>query len=181
MQTNVPAARRRVPPHIWRWALLCAAVLLLGGLAWRVWLGPTLSIGHHVGDTISNKDVSITLTSVRVLPAGAEPLAPPGDELIVTHVEYVSHVTFTLNFNEVQFIVDPGPSSAMSSVSPQSGTYFTYGRQTSGYPSGYQVPPGGGVASDIVFELPKDAHDARLIFQPDGMDDIAAFWWRLGL
>ena len=141
--------------------------------------------GHHVGDTISNSEVRITLTSVAVVPADPTFQPAVGDQLVRVHVRYTSRAHNVLNFNEVQFALQNGGTAGVCGRDPEVGcsvprdsTYSHYGDQ--GY-AGYQLQPGETVESDILFEVGRGAHDARLVYQPDGMDDIANFWWLLGL
>jgi uncharacterized protein DUF4352 len=161
------------------------ASLALLALAGASLAGCEISTGHHVGDTISNATARITLTSVTVVPANATFQPAAGDELVRLHVRYTNRSRAVLNFNEVQFAVqngaaggDCGKDPRVGCSVPLDGTYAHYGDQ--GY-AGYQLQPGATVESDILFEVGKGAHDARLVYQPDGMEDITNFWWLLGV
>ncbi len=102
----------------------------------------------------------------------------PGAEWVQVHVKYMSHAHTVLNFNEAQFAVSNGAVSCGDCMYPKAGTYFTVGDPSH---AGYALAPGATVESDIVFEIPKSEHDVRLLYRPDGMEDIAAFWWQLGI
>ncbi len=177
----MPFSRRSRRAHSPRAAVLVALLALASASL----AGCENTAGHHVGDTISNAEVRITLTSVAVVPADATFQPAPGDELVRVHVRYTNRRRTVLSFNEVQFAVQNGAAAgdcggvqqADCSV-PRAGTYFRYGEQ--GF-AGYQLQPGATVESDILFEVGKGAHDARLVYQPDGIQDIANFWWLLGL
>jgi hypothetical protein len=141
--------------------------------------------GHHVGDTISNATVRITLTAVAIVPGDAKFQPAAGDELVRVHVRFTSRAHNVWSFSEVQFALqnggaagDCGGEHAVGCSVPRDGTYFHYGDQRY---AGYLLQPGATVESDILFEVGKGAHDARLVYQPDGMEDIADFWWLLGL
>jgi hypothetical protein len=141
--------------------------------------------GHHVGDTISNATVRITLVSVAVMPSDATFQPAVGDELVRLHVRYTNRARTELNFNEVQFALQNGGATSdcgrdheVGCGVPRDGTYFHYGDQGV---AGYPLQPGATIESDMLFEVGKGAHDARLVYQPDGIDDIANFWWLLGL
>ncbi|HEY7982588.1 MAG TPA: DUF4352 domain-containing protein [Ktedonobacterales bacterium] len=161
------------------------ALALLLALAVMVLAGCEITAGHHVGDTISNAEVRITLTAVAVVPANASFQPVAGDELVRAHVRYTNQGRTVLSFNEVQFAVQNGGAASdcgriqgIGCGVPLDGTYFSYGRQGL---AGYLLQPGATVESDILFEVGKGAHDARLVYQPDGIEDIANFWWLLGL
>jgi hypothetical protein len=141
--------------------------------------------GHHVGDTISNATVRITLKSVAVVPSDATFQPAVGDELVRLHVRYTNWSRTVLNFNEVQFALQNGGATSdcgrdheVGCGVPRDGTYSHYGDQGV---AGYPLQSGATIESDMLFEVGKSAHDARLVYQPDGMDDIANFWWLLGL
>jgi hypothetical protein len=154
------------------------ALALLLALAAVLLAGCENSAGHHVGDTISNATVRITLTSVVVAPSDAKFQPAAGDEMVRVHVRYTNQGRSVLSFTEVQFtMLNDGGGGGCCGV-PKQGTYFTFGKQ--GFP-GYPLQPGATLESDMLFEVGKAAHDARLVYQPDGMDDIANFWWLLGL
>jgi hypothetical protein len=164
------------------------ALLGLLALAGASLAGCENSAGHHVGDTIGNAEVRITLTSVAIAPTDTSFHPAAGDELVRVHVRYTSHANTVWSFNEVQFAMqnggaagDCGRVQGVSCSVPLDGTYIHYGIQ--GHPGfyGYLLQPGATLESDMLFEVGKSAHDARLVYQPDGMDDIANFWWLLGL
>ncbi|HEV2236715.1 MAG TPA: hypothetical protein VGR57_08655 [Ktedonobacterales bacterium] len=173
---------RRSRPHTSPHALALLAPLALAAL---LLAGCENTAGHHVGDTISNAEVRITFTSITVVAPYATFQPAAGDELVRAHVRYTNQGRTVLSFNEVQFAMQNGgaagscgPDGAVDCRVPLDGTYFGLGKQ--GYP-GYLLQPGATLESDILFEVGKGAHDARLVYQPDGIEDIANFWWLLGL
>jgi hypothetical protein len=182
-----PITRRaRLPrPHRWQSGTLALTLLALTAASLA---GCENSTGHHVGDTISNATVRITLTSVTVAPADATDQPAAGDELVRVHVRYTSNANTVLSFNEVQFAMQNGAATGncgkvqgVSCSYPLDGTYIHYSIQDHPGVYGYLLQPGATLESDILFEVGKNAHDARLMYQPDGMQDIANFWWLLGL
>jgi hypothetical protein len=158
---------------------------LLLALAGASLAGCEINAGHRVGDTISNADLRITLTSVTEMPAHATFQPAAGDELVRLHVRYANHSHTALGYAEVMFAMPNGAASGdcgkdqhVGCIVPLDGTY-NHLHDPRGGP--YLVQPGATIESDILFEVGKSAHNARLVFAPDGMEDIANFWWLLVL
>jgi hypothetical protein len=154
-------------------------------LAGALLAGCDNNAGHHVGDAISNAEVRITLTSVATVPAYATIQPAAGDELVRLHVRYTNLRHTALSFNEVQFAVQNGGAAGDCGRGPQVGCSVpldgTFARFNVEGIGGYLLQPGATLESDILFEVGKGAHNARLVYQPDGLEDIANFWWLLDL
>ena len=129
----------------------------------------------EVGQSITVDNVAATLVSVNLLPADQYTLPKPGNEFIAVHVKLVNNNNSEVGYNPFDFHVRSGSGNITDEVIPPS-TYTANNELNSG-----KLSPGGTVEGDIIFQVPKDDHQAQLTWQPNIFGNAGDNAWNLGL
>src|SRR6266849_6629636 len=137
--------------------------------------GSTSSQIAEVGQSITVDNVATTLVSVNLLPADQYTLPKPGNEFIVVHVQLVNNSSSEVDYNPFDFHVRSGSGNITDEVIPPS-TYLANNELNSG-----KLSPGGTVEGDIIFQVPKNDHQAQLTWQPNIFSNAGDHPWNLGL
>ncbi len=129
-----------------------------------------------VGQTITLDNVATTLVSVKTLAADEFVKPKPGNEFIVVHVKIVNNSTAEQDYNPFDFHARSGSGNITDEeiVTPRSYT------SNNSLPGG-KLSPGGTVEGDIVFQVPKNDHQAQLTWQPSFFGNAGDNGWNLGL
>jgi len=137
---------------------------------------PSSSQIGTVGQTITVDNVATTLVSVKTLAADEFTQPKPGNEFIVVHVKIVNNSTIEQDYNVFNFHVRSGSGNITDEefVTPQS--YTANNELNSG-----KLSPGGSVEGDIIFQVPKNDHNAQLTWQPNYFGNAGDNAWNLGL
>ncbi len=129
----------------------------------------------EVGQSITVDNVATTLVSVNLLPEDQYTQPKPGNEFIVVHVQLVNNGSSEVNYNSFDFHVRSGSGNITDEEIPPS-TYMANNELNSG-----KLSPGGTVEGDIIFQVPKNDHQAQLTWQPNFFGNAGDHAWNLGL
>ncbi|MDQ2716786.1 MAG: DUF4352 domain-containing protein [Chloroflexota bacterium] len=184
--------------RLWLWIILgVVAVLLLGCIGIFTLVGaaatsatstisatttvassgnaPGSSQTGKVGQTITLDNVATTLVSVKTLAADDFIKPKPGNEFIVVHVKIANNSTAEQDYNPFDFHARSGSGNITDEEIPPS-SYTSNNTLSSG-----KLSPGGTVEGDIVFQVPKNDHQAQLTWQPSFFGNAGDNGWNLGL
>ncbi len=137
--------------------------------------GSTSSQIAEVGQSITVDNVATTLVSVNLLPEDQYTQPKPGNEFIVVNVQLVNKGSGEVNYNSFDFHVRSGSGNITDEEIPPS-TYTANNELNSG-----KLSPGGTVEGDIIFQVPKNDHQAQLTWQPNFFGNAGDNVWNLGL
>lgn len=130
----------------------------------------------NVGQAITVSDVATTLVSVQLLAADEFTKPKSGNEFIVVHVKLVNNSSSEVDYNPFDFHVRSGSGNITDEEFAAPSTYTANNELNSG-----KLSPGGTVAGDIIFQVPKGDHKAQLTWQPSFFGNAGDNAWNLGL
>ncbi len=129
-----------------------------------------------VGQTITLDDVATTLMSVKMLAADEFVKPKPGNEFIVVHVKIVNNSPDEQDYNPFDFHARSGNGNITDEEFMPPSSYTSNNSLNSG-----KLSSGGTVEGDIVFQVPKNDHQAQLTWQPSFFGNAGDNRWNLGL
>lgn len=129
-----------------------------------------------VGSTITDDGVSCTLVSATVVKGDAYIKPDAGNVFMLVTVKIVNHSSSEFDYNPYDFNAEWGtgnlthpeivyPDSVSNSSELHDGT----------------LAVGGTVQGQILFQVPKDDHQAKLTWQPGFFSDKTSNAWLLGM
>jgi len=127
------------------------------------------------GQSFTVDNITTTLVSAYVLPVGSGELPRRGNEYIVVRVKIFYNGAGNVAYSERDFHAASG-ASTITNVVPAPKAYKANKLLDSG-----TLTAGSSVIGDIIFQVPKGDHNARLTWQPIYIDSTTTYSWNLGL
>ncbi len=129
-----------------------------------------------VGSTITDDDVSCTLVSAKVVQGDAYNKPNAGNVFVLVTVKIVNHSSSEFDYNPYDF-------NALWSTGNITHPELSYpdGVSESNQLQDGTLAVGGSVQGQILFQVPKDDHQAKLTWQPSFFSDKTSDAWLLGI